>query len=271
MVDVRAGCVTLPCAITVTATGDTEGNYDYLSIWKVTDLNNPTAALLNTANRVSALLSGTIDSTLTVSSPTGFFLVKFTSDGVVTRPGWTVTWSTYTSSSYYANSNTYYRGAPPSRGLTLCYPAAVACFSGGEAPHPNPWAAEGDLFVTRDGRVQLFKGGGWRFVCSGLGGGDRPSWGDAEAKVSSGGGVWTLWNHLVLQCQCMQSTSVLPLLHAIHKLTPPCTQNAGGLSPAWIHDRLRRPHDCQSHCKHANLQRRLQRQQASRRRLRKHV
>lgn len=94
VIDASAGCGSaFPCAVTVTATGETESGYDKLSIWKVTDGTNPTAALLNTANRVSVELSGIINSNLTVASPTGLFIVRFTSDSSVTGAGWAVTWA----------------------------------------------------------------------------------------------------------------------------------------------------------------------------------
>ena len=71
--------------------GATELNNDTVAIWRVTDRAAPLAALNTPANRI-ALLSGTLAYNGTHASPTGFFLIRFTSNAAVTAAGWSASW-----------------------------------------------------------------------------------------------------------------------------------------------------------------------------------
>lgn len=93
VVDAFAGCGgRTPCSVRITLSGETEQDWDFVSVWRVPDRANPTAALRDASNRV-ANLSGTLRYDQTVSTSTGMVLIRFTSDEEVNAAGWTATWS----------------------------------------------------------------------------------------------------------------------------------------------------------------------------------
>ena len=53
VIDASAGCQTgTACTLRVALSGSTEQDYDYLSVWRVTDRSAPAASLSNNANQV---------------------------------------------------------------------------------------------------------------------------------------------------------------------------------------------------------------------------
>ena len=92
VVDATAGCANVfPCNISITVTGATEANADFVGIWRVTSSSAPRAALGSVANR-AAILSGPLSYSGSVSSATGMLLVTFSSSATVTAAGWSVAW-----------------------------------------------------------------------------------------------------------------------------------------------------------------------------------
>ena len=92
VIDASAGCGgVFPCNVSVAVAGATEANADTVGIWRVTDRSAPLAALSVSTNRIT-LLSGPLAYNATHASPTGVFLIRFTSNAAVTAAGWAASW-----------------------------------------------------------------------------------------------------------------------------------------------------------------------------------
>ena len=92
VIDASAGCGgVFPCNVSFAVTGATEKGYDFVSIWRVPNRSAPLAALSGRSNLITEL-DGTLAYNATHSSPTGMFLIRFTSDEGVTDAGWAASW-----------------------------------------------------------------------------------------------------------------------------------------------------------------------------------
>ena len=116
VVNPTAGCGgVFPCNVTVAVAGATEASFDFVTIWRVTDRAAPLAALNTPANRIT-LLSGPLAYNSSHASPTGMFLIRFTSNAAVTAAGWSASWRS--------------TPPPPPPGVKYCTDRTLAAASG---------------------------------------------------------------------------------------------------------------------------------------------
>ena len=92
VVDASSGCGgVFPCNVSVAVAGETEANGDTVGIWRVPDRSAPLAALSVSTNRI-ILLSGPLAYNASHASPTGMFLIRFSSNAAMPAAGWAASW-----------------------------------------------------------------------------------------------------------------------------------------------------------------------------------